>query len=71
MERWHQKLYARFVFWLARKSWRACVHGENLVLNLDGPYPVCALCFEELMHEWSEKERDEYYYRLISLLEKS
>ena len=43
---WIQDLFAKSIAWLARKSWRGCVHGKDVVLCIEGPYPMCPLCIE-------------------------
>jgi hypothetical protein len=59
MERWWQRWYARAVIWLARRSWRSCtVHGKDIVVCGEGPYPMCPLCMETVFREWSDETAD-------------
>jgi hypothetical protein len=55
-ERWYQWLYAHFVAWLARRSWRCCDHSPDVVLCIEGPYPMCPLCIEKVIRSHVEDE---------------
>ena len=61
--RW-QRLYSRFVVWMARKSWRSCLHGKDVVLCIEGPYPMCPLCCEQVLRNLADQQIEEYAKRL-------